>query len=177
MALFLGQSISSGLIGGAARAAFAAPAGWLAAANTFAQNTLKPHTQLSAGEARKQGDLMSYSRTSLAAAAVAAVVLAAAPVAAGDSVDAQFLGDVRGISNPSLATLIDAAPDVVVKAGRSVCAMLDDGYGGGAVKGMVLDRLSLYGENREYYAGLFAVYAVSNYCPAHKADSGFNGNY
>ena len=36
---------------------------------------------------------------------------------------------------------------MVVKVGRSVCTMLDDGYGGEAVKGNVLDRLSMYGEN------------------------------
>jgi Protein of unknown function (DUF732) len=94
-----------------------------------------------------------------------------------DSPDATFLNNVRSINNAGLATLVDAAPDVVVKVGRSVCTMLDDGYGGEAVKGNVLDQLSMYGENRTYNAGLFAVYAVSAYCRAHQADSGFNGNY
>ena len=42
---------------------------------------------------------------------------------------------------------------------------------------MVLDRLAMYGEHRDYYAGLLGVYAVSAYCPAHQADSGFNGSY
>jgi Protein of unknown function (DUF732) len=107
----------------------------------------------------------------------AGMASAIAVPAHADSTDTQYLSQVRAINSPSLATLIDAAPDVVVKAGRSVCAMLDEGYGGQAVEGMVLDRLAMYGENRSYYAGLFAVYAVASYCPAHQADSGFNGDY
>jgi len=94
-----------------------------------------------------------------------------------DATDGQFLSNVRGIKYASLSTLIDASPNVVVKTGRSVCTMLDQGFGGEAVEGMVLDRLAMYGDNRSYYAGLFAVYAVQAYCPQHQADSGFNGNY
>jgi serine/threonine-protein kinase len=93
------------------------------------------------------------------------------------AVDGQFLSGVGAINNPSLSTLIDAAPNVVTETGRSVCTMLDQGFEGQAVKGMVLDRLAMYGESRTYYAGLFAVYAVQSYCPEHQADSGFNGNY
>lgn len=117
----------------------------------------------------------------IAAAAVFASTIGLASTLAvpanADSPDAEFLSHVRSIDNAGLATLVDAAPDVVVKVGRSICTMLDDGYGGEAVKGNVLDRLSMYGENGSYNAGLFAVYAVSTYCPAHQADSGFNGNY
>ena len=117
---------------------------------------------------------------SAAAAMLVSTIGLASPVevlANAESPDAEFLSNVRSVDNAGLATLVDAAPDVVVKVGRSVCTMLDDGYGGEAVKGNVLDRLSMYGENRSYNAGLFAVYAVSTYCPAHQADSGFNGNY
>lgn len=91
--------------------------------------------------------------------------------------DSQFLNQVRGINYTSLSTLIDASPNVVVKTGRAVCTMLDEGYGFEAVEGMVLDRLAMYGDNRSYYAGPFGVYAVAAYCPQHQADSGFNGNY
>jgi hypothetical protein len=91
--------------------------------------------------------------------------------------DSQFLDMARGIGNPSLATLGDAAPDVVTKAGRSVCTMLDDGYGTQAVTGMVLDRLALNGEQTDYDAMIFGIYAVSVYCPAHQADSAFNDNF
>jgi hypothetical protein len=55
--------------------------------------------------------------------------------------------------------------------------MLDQGYGFQAVEGMVLDKLALHGQSQNYYAGLFGVYAVAAYCPAHQADSGFNGEY
>ena len=84
---------------------------------------------------------------------------------------------MRTVDNAGLATLVDAAPNVVIETGRSVCKMLDEGYGFQAVTGMVLDRLAMYGETRDYNAGLFGVYAVSAYCPAHQADSGFNDNY
>lgn len=119
-------------------------------------------------------------KTFMAAAAVFASTTGAVSSLAGranaDSPDAGFLNNVRSIDNAGLPTLLGAAPDVVINVGRSVCTMLDDGYGSEAVKGNVLDRLSMYGWNRSYNAGLFAVYAVSTYCPAHQADSGFNDN-
>ena len=63
---------------------------------------------------------------------IASTIGMASPVpvpADADSPDSDFLSRVRSINNAGLATRVDAAPDVVVKAGRSVCAMLDEGYG------------------------------------------------
>jgi hypothetical protein len=123
---------------------------------------------------------MARSKISLAAAVVAGIIALPSLVvlqASAQSPDAEFLGHVRSMGNPGLATRTEAAPNVVVEAGRSVCEMLDDGYGFNAVTGMVLDRLAVYGERRDYDAGLLGVYAVAAYCPAHQADSGFNDNY
>jgi len=107
-------------------------------------------------------------KTIMAAAAVFASTFGVVPSLASPttahSPDAGFLNNVRSIDNAGLATLVDAAPDVVFNVGRSVCTMLDHGYGGEAVNGNVLDRLSMYGENRSYNARLFAVYAASTYC-------------
>ncbi|KAA1250749.1 DUF732 domain-containing protein [Mycobacterium simiae] len=112
-----------------------------------------------------------------AAAAIAISITVPLTSAHADTVDSQLLGNIHSINYPSLSTLVDATPEVVVKTGRSVCSMLDQGYGFLAVRGMILDRLAMYGDNRNYYAGLFGVYAVQSYCPAHQEDSGFNGNY
>jgi hypothetical protein len=119
-----------------------------------------------------------HSRVVIAIAVGAlAAMMTATGAAHADSADDGFLNNVRSVDNAGLATLVDAAPDVVTATGRSVCTMLDDGYGSQAVKGMVLDRLAMYGEARGYNAGLVGVFAVRAYCPAHQADSGFNENY
>lgn len=114
----------------------------------------------------------------LAAAVVAfgACLTLSAPANAGPS-DEMFLNDVRSVGNPGLTTIVDAAPDVVLDAGRTVCRMLHEGYGFQAVTGMVLDRLAMYGKSPGYDAGLVGVHAVAAYCPAHQQDSGFNDNY
>jgi hypothetical protein len=100
-----------------------------------------------------------------------------APTAAADATDNQFLNSLREVNDPTILTLIDAAPGLVTTTGRKVCTMLDQQYGGLAVKGMVQDDLHLQNELRGYYSGLFAVYAVAAYCPNHQADSGFNDQY
>lgn len=115
-------------------------------------------------------------QTVLTLALVAAALAAAAPVHA-DSTDTLFLNNLREVNDPTILTLIDAAPSLVTTTGRKVCTMLDQNYGGSAVKGMVQDDLHLRNELRGYYSGLFAVYAVATYCPAHQSDSGFNGQY
>jgi hypothetical protein len=125
---------------------------------------------------------MLRRKITIAVTAIAAAnaISMASPVAApahADAIDSQFLGNVHSINYPSLSTLVDASPDIVIKTGRSVCRMLDQGYGFQAVQGMILDRLAMYGNNPSYYAGLFGVYAVQSYCPAHQNDSGFNGDY
>jgi hypothetical protein len=53
--------------------------------------------------------------------------------------------------------LVQAAPDVVIKAGRSVCTMLDGGYGTRAVTGMLNDRLAL---NSDYDAMVVGISAL-----------------
>lgn len=115
--------------------------------------------------------------TAIAAASTIGTASLVSAGASADTTDTQFLNNLRSINYPSLSTLVDATPDVVIKTGRSVCTMLDQGYGFQAVEGMILDRLAMYGDNRSYYAGLFGVYAVQSYCPAHQYDSGFNGDY
>jgi hypothetical protein len=117
-------------------------------------------------------------RLTTAAAVIAfAASILAAPTAGADSTDAGFINDLRQITDPSLRTLVDAAPSLLISTGRKVCSMLDQGYGFQAVEGMILDKLHLQGNSNTYYAGLFGVYAVADYCPAHQADSGFNGQY
>jgi len=124
--------------------------------------------------------VIQKTELSITACVAAGIISAASSLAAlanADSTDSQFLSSLHGISDPSIVTLADAAPDVVTTTGRKVCTMLDQGYGFQAVEGMVLDKLALHGQNSSYYAGLFGVYAVAAYCPAHQADSGFNGEY
>lgn len=111
-----------------------------------------------------------------AAAAIACniwIALAAASPAFADSEDDQFLGSIGSINDAGLVTLVEAAPDVVIDTGESVCSMLDDGYGVNAVTGMIVDNLAMWGDDREYTAGLFGVYAVATYCPEHQEDSPF----
>lgn len=105
------------------------------------------------------------------------LALSHAPAAGADSTDAEFLNNLREVNDPTILTLIDVAPGLISATGKRVCTMLDQGYGGTAVKGMVQDDLHLRNELKGYYSGLFAVYAVANYCPAHAEDSGFNGQY
>lgn len=108
---------------------------------------------------------------------VMAVVATPPLPASADSTDSGFLADLREINDPSIQTLIDAKPELLIDAAHRTCSMLDQGYGSSAVKGMILDQLPLYGQSSDYFAGLFGVYAVADYCPAHQADSGFNGQY
>jgi hypothetical protein len=112
-----------------------------------------------------------------ALALLIAVALAAAPLAHADAADDAFVNSLREVNDPSILTLVDATPGLLAATGRQVCAMLDQGYGFQAIQGMVLDQLPLRGPAINYYAGLFGVYAVANYCPAHQKDSGFNGSY
>ena len=56
-----------------------------------------------------------------------------APVATADTSDDTFLGRVRSTNNAGLTKLTYSAPDVVIKAGRNICTMLDRGYGVQAV--------------------------------------------
>jgi hypothetical protein len=107
-----------------------------------------------------------YGGIILAVTAAAVGVAVAAPVDA-DPADTKFLNDVQSIDNSGLSMLTRAAPDVVTKAGHSVCTMLEDGYGPQAVEGMLSDRLGMTSyPNRDYYAGLIAQYAVMNFCPS-----------
>lgn len=117
------------------------------------------------------------STFALSAAIVLCIAGSACAPTASATTDTEFLNDLREINDPSIQTLIDAAPSLVVTTGKKVCSMLDQGYGTLAVKGMVEEDLHLSGQHTGYYAGLFAVYAVADYCPAHQADSGFNGQY
>jgi hypothetical protein len=121
---------------------------------------------------------MVRAKIGLLVSAIAATIIGTASMvtvpASADSADATFLGNVRGMNQPGLNALVQAAPDVVIKAGRSVCTMLDGGYGTRAVTGMLNDRLAL---NSDYDAMIVGIQAVSAYCPGHQADSGFNGNF
>lgn len=116
---------------------------------------------------------MRYAALILVAMAVATPQFPAV----ADSTDSGFLADLREINDPSIQTLIDAKPELLIDAAHRTCSMLDQGYGSSAVTGMILDQLPLYGQSNDYFAGLFGVYAVADFCPAHQADSGFNGQY
>jgi ABC-type enterochelin transport system substrate-binding protein len=106
-----------------------------------------------------------------AASAIGMASLAPAPASA-DSADANYLNNVGGMNQPGLNALVQAAPDVVIKAGRSECTMLDGGYGTRLSRGCLTIAL-----NSDYDAMVVGVQAVSAYCPRHQADSGFGGNF
>ena len=120
---------------------------------------------------------MALAITAVAVASIFSTASSLAAPANADTTDSQFPSNLHSISDPSMATLADAAPDLAITAGRKVCTMLDQGYGFQAIEGVVLDKLPLHSQYASYYAGLFGVYAVAAYCPAHQADSGFNGEY
>jgi hypothetical protein len=123
-----------------------------------------------------------YAMARAKAILVAAVIVAStigmarlvAVPASADRSDDKFLRSVRGMNLVGLNRLVGATPDLVIKAGRSVCTMLDAGYGTRPVQGMLKGRLAI---NSDYDAMTVGINAASAYCPRHQADSGFNDNF